>query len=491
MEGEPISDRGAAAPRQARLLVSPGRSANIPALRSLLEAWRIAGHVSIEFAASASELRLKLARDDWDAAICGLTSADDAALDVVRELRARGVRTPFLMLAGAPDEALVYRARTLGGCQVLELGELSEAALRGALADLVGPLAPTQAARSADFAPAMLWKTDAAGEFTNFTRRWSHFTGRPEEKELGRGWFDGIHPDDLPTWKENYENRLEKRDEFSLDLRMRSASGAYRWVRHHGIPCFDGRKQFSGYVGSSYDITDLRQGNDELMQETRRLSEAKRDLEELAQNAAHDLREPLRNLESMLRRLEGAGKAESELLVKSSLGQVRRLGVLVRDIADYAGAGKGELMLAVCDPADSLDWALSNLRERIEESHAVIEAEPLPRVRADPIQLGRVFQNLTGNALNFAGGEPAVIVVSGVRTGKEVQLWVRDDGIGIEAAHHTSIFGAFQRVHPEAPEGTGMGLAICRQIVSRHGGRIWVESQPGQGSTFFFTLPAA
>ena len=230
MEGEPISDRGAAAPRQARLLVSPGRSANIPALRSLLEAWRIAGHVSIEFAASASELRLKLVRDDWDAAICGLTSADDAALDVVRELRARGVRTPFLMLAGAPDEALVYHARTLGGCQVLELGELSEAALRGALADLVGPLAPTQAARSADFAPAMLWKTDAAGEFTNFTRRWSHFTGRPEEKELGRGWFDGIHPDDLPTWKESYENRLEKRDEFSLDLRMRSAISR-SWLR--------------------------------------------------------------------------------------------------------------------------------------------------------------------------------------------------------------------------------------------------------------------
>ncbi len=309
VEGEPISDRGAAAPRRARLLVFPGRGANIPALRSLLEAWRIAGHVSIEFAASSSELRLKLARDGWDAAICGLAAADDAALDAVRELRARGVRTPFLMLASAADEATVYRARTLGGCQVMELGKLNEASLRGALADLVGPLAPTPAPRSADFAPAMLWKTDAAGEFTNFTRRWSIFTGRHEEKELGRGWFDGIHPDDLPAWKENYANRLEKRDEFSLDLRMRSASGAYRWVRHQGVPCFDGRKQFSGYVGSSYDITDLRQSNDELLLETRRLSEAKRDLEELAQNAAHDLREPLRNLESMLRRLEGAGNS--------------------------------------------------------------------------------------------------------------------------------------------------------------------------------------
>ena len=110
---------------------------------------------------------------------------------------------------------------------------------------------------------------------------------------------------------------------------------------------------------------------------------------------------------------------------------------------------------------------------------------------ADPFQLGRLIQNLIANALNFSGGEPAVIVVSGVRSGEEVQLWVRDEGIGIDAGHHEKIFGAFQRLHGEALEGTGMGLAICRQIVSRHGGRIWVESEPGRGSTFIFTLPPA
>ncbi len=491
MEGEPPGVRGTDLSRKARLLVFPGPAANSAVLRSVLERWRSAGRIAVEFAASTGELRRRLAQDRWDAVISGVFAADDAALDALREVRARGVRTPFLMLARSAGEEAAYRARTLGGCEVLDLEQLGEADLLGALADLVGPLDPIQPPRSADFAPAMLWKTDASGEFTHFTRRWSLFTGRAEEKELGRGWFDGIHPDDLAGWTDAYATHLENHREFSLDLRLRSATGAYAWVRHQGVPCFDASHEFLGYIGSSFDITDLKAGNEELLRETRRLSEAKRDLEELAQNAAHDLQEPLRNLEALLRRLEGASRAGTDGLRKASLAQVRRVRALVRDIAEYTRAGVGELAVAVCAPTDSLDWALSNLRERIDQSGAVIEVEPLPRVMADPFQLGRLFQNLMANALNFAGGEPAVIVVSGVRSGEEAQLWVRDDGIGIDASHHEKIFGAFQRLHGEALEGTGMGLAICRQIVSRHGGRIWVESEPGRGSTFFFTLPAA
>ena len=111
----------------------------------------------------------------FDAAISWLAGTDDSALDVLRELRAAGDLTPFLMLTRAADAELVYRSGTLGVCQILELPQLNEAALRGALADLVGPLAPTEAPRAAEFTPAMPWKTDAAGEFTHFTRRWSLF----------------------------------------------------------------------------------------------------------------------------------------------------------------------------------------------------------------------------------------------------------------------------------------------------------------------------
>lgn len=477
-------------PRKARLLVFAGRVARGEALLSLLERWQGTGRLAIEFAASAGELRRRLAADRWDAVIAGLCSSDDPVLDAVRELRASGSRTPFLMLSRRAGEAAAYRARTLGHCEVLELAGASEPALRDALADLLGPLDTVQPPRSSDFAPAMLWKTDTAGEFTHFTRRWSIFTGRSEEKELGRGWFDGIHPADLADWKEAYEAHVDNRREFSLDLRLRTATGAYRWVRQHGIPCFDGGR-FTGYIGSAFDITDLKHANDQLVREAKRLRESKRSLEELTLNAAHDLQEPLRNLEALLRRLEGASRAGAEGLRRASLAQVGRVRALVRDIAAYTRDGTGELEIGPCAPSDSLEWALSNLRERIEEKGAVVEPEPLPRVMADPILLGRLFQNLISNALKFSGAEAPVVVVSGVRSGDEVQLWVRDEGIGIDPDHHRKIFGAFQRVHGEANEGTGMGLASCRQIVSRHGGRIWVESEPGRGSTFFFTLPAA
>ena len=159
-----------------------------------------------------------------------------------------------------------------------------------------------------------------------------------------------------------------------MDLRLRTATGAYAWVRHHGLPCFDAQQQFTGYVGSSFDITDLKQGRDELTAETKRLAEAKRDLEDLAQNAAHDSPgaaaqpgsdgAPSRGCVAYPRPKRCARPAW-----RSSAAYVHSFA----DIADFAQGGRGELSLAVCDPAEPLEWAISNLRERIDASEAVIE----------------------------------------------------------------------------------------------------------------------
>ena len=306
-----------------------------------------------------------------------------------------------------------------------------------------------------NIAPAMIWKTDAEGSFTNFSRRWCLFTGRSEEKERGRGWLDGVHPADLERWTQVYSRALRVPDEFSVDVRMRSITGRFHWVRHHGIPSFTREGEFSGYVGSSFDITDLKQAGQQALAEVSQLSHANQELESFVQTACHDLHEPLRTLQSQLAVLGQGPRWESGRL-KDAMENVRRMQTLL------------QLVL---------------------ESGAEITRDLLPVVGADATQLAQVFQNLIGNALKFRREEPVVVHVGARRDGDGWRLSVRDNGIGIAPDHHVKIFELFKRVPGTRRAGRGLGLTICKKIVERHGGRIGVESEPDQGSTFFFWLP--
>ncbi|MEW5725312.1 MAG: PAS domain S-box protein, partial [Thermodesulfobacteriota bacterium] len=224
------------------------------------------------------------------------------------------------------------------------------------------------------------------------------------------------------------------------------------------------------------------------------LARSNADLEQFAYVASHDLQEPLRIMTSYLQLLEkkykGALDENADKFINNAVESAARMRTLINDLLAYSRLGTRGKSFELTDIESLMQQVLINLKVAIESAGALVTNDPLPRVTADPTQLAQVLQNLVGNALKFRGEAPPRIHVSAERTGAGWTFSVQDNGIGIEPEYSERIFGVFQRLHSISRyPGTGIGLAICKRIVERHGGRIWVESQPGRGSTFHFTIP--
>ncbi|MBI1897934.1 MAG: PAS domain-containing protein, partial [Acidobacteria bacterium] len=238
--------------------------------------------------------------------------------------------------------------------------------------------------------------------------------------------------------------------------------------------------------GTRRDVTESRRIEEEL-------ARSNTDLQQFAHVTSHDLQEPLRVIGGYARllseRYRGRFDPDADEFLDYISDGANRMTALVRDLLAYSRLGSREPVQGRVALAEVVEWALGNLRMAIEESAAVISARELPEVAGDEFLLVQLFQNLLGNAIKYRGSGPPRIDVTAERRGKEWLVSVRDNGIGIGREYHERIFGVFKRLHGALYPGTGMGLAICRRIVERHGGRIWVESEPGSGATFFFTLP--
>jgi len=258
-------------------------------------------------------------------------------------------------------------------------------------------------------------------------------------------------------------------------------------------PLRDGRGVIIGASKIAHDITVRKQAEDA---RARLLVEVQRSNEEFQQFAhivSHDLSEPLRTITSFLqllnRRLQGTLDAKAVEYLAFVEEGAQRLRHLLADLLAYTRAGEESQEVAAVDGNALLARVLTDLQLAIAESGATITHAPLPTVMGDATRLGQVMQNLIGNALKFRGPTPPQIDVSAQRDGKQWRFRVRDNGIGIDPAHAGWLFQVFRRLHTrqEYP-GTGIGLAICKKIVEGHGGRIWVESQPGAGAIFYFTI---
>jgi two-component system, chemotaxis family, CheB/CheR fusion protein len=243
------------------------------------------------------------------------------------------------------------------------------------------------------------------------------------------------------------------------------------------------------------DITERKQAEKQLRHTVTELARSNKDLEQFAHVCSHDLQEPVRMVALYMQLLESRYKskldADADEFIGFAVDGAKRMQRLVTDLLAYAGVGAHESSLAPTALEKVLQAAMANLKTTIEESAATITHDPLPTVMAETTQFTQLLQNLISNAIKFRRQEPPRIHISARRVDDQWQFSVRDNGIGIEPQYFERIFVVFQRLHArESYEGTGIGLAICKRIVERHGGRIWVESEPDRGSTFFFTLPA-
>ena len=234
----------------------------------------------------------------------------------------------------------------------------------------------------------------------------------------------------------------------------------------------------------------------ELREHAARLQRANEALEQFAYAASHDLQEPLRNVAiyaQLLKERYGANLDEEARMFLGTITEgARRMRDLVSGLLEYTQVNYSEELEIVSHAEEVLGRVLRSLRCTVEETHATITHDNLPSVPIKPIHLEQVLQNLLANALKFRRKEaPAQIRISALREERQWRFSVSDNGIGIEPAYHEQVFRMFKRLHPSGGEypGTGVGLAICQRVVEQYNGRIWVESEFGQGATFHFTLP--
>ena len=243
------------------------------------------------------------------------------------------------------------------------------------------------------------------------------------------------------------------------------------------------------------DVSKRKGAEDQLMKTMAELKRSNDELQQFAYVASHDLQEPLRMVASytqlLAKRYKGRLDADADEFIAFAVDGSNRMQGLIRDLLAYSSAGTDGKALHEVSSESALDEAIASLQGAIQESGAVVTHDPLPVVTTDDTQLTQVFQNLVGNAIKYHRAEiPRVHVAATNNGAKEWIFSVRDNGMGIDAKHFERIFVIFQRLHRrEEFAGTGIGLAICKKVLERLGGRIWVESQPGKGSTFYFALP--
>jgi PAS domain S-box-containing protein len=341
--------------------------------------------------------------------------------------------------------------------------------------------------------PQLVWSSKPDGNLEYANALWKEYTGPAgEEPDF---WDDLLHPQDAAPHMERWRESMASGKMFESQARLRRATdGTYRWFICRAVPVRGRENRIVRWLGACTDINDQMNYAVDLRITNEALQRSNADLEQFAYAASHDLQEPLRmiSLYTQLLQEEYAGVLDetARSYVDFAVSGAQRMERLLQDLMAYSrvsGAPQGQVETS--DAKIALETALGNLEAAVRKSGAQLHVGALPSVTVPAVHLVLLFQNLVGNALKYCGGNVPEVWIDAARTDRFWKFSVRDNGIGIEPQYAKQIFGVFKRLHGAEYEGTGIGLAVCQRIVERTGGRIWLESTPGAGSTFYFTLP--
>lgn len=316
-------------------------------------------------------------------------------------------------------------------------------------------------------------------------------TGISRDKLIGSDF--AIYCTEPDNARKGFNQVFERGFIKDYQLSIRNVSGKTTDVLYNAVLYKDISGKIAGIFGAARDNTERKRLEEETKKYAVQLEASNKELQQFAYIASHDLQEPLRMISSYLqlieKRYQNKLDKDANEFIQFAVDGAKRLQNMINDLLMYSRVGTQGKTLATTHCEHALKQALANLKISIEENKAVITYDTLPALMADEIQLIQLFQNLISNAIKFRSAESPRVHISAEHKEKEWLFSVRDNGIGIDLKYKENLFVIFKRlVHRDYP-GTGIGLALCKRIVERHNGRIWVESELGKGSTFYFTIP--
>jgi PAS domain S-box-containing protein len=334
-----------------------------------------------------------------------------------------------------------------------------------------------------DKAPVMIWISGTDKQCDFFNQGWLDFTGRSLQQEIGVGWAESVHPEDVGKCLKIYNKAFDERREFKMEYRLRRHDGEYRWILDNGVPRFSSGGLFVGYVGSCIDITEIK--------------ELDKKKSEFISAASHELKTPVTTLKVYMHLLKEQLMEEkndtSLLYVERANDQIAKLTKLINELLDLSRieANRMEYNFDIFHYSSFIQNLVSSCRE-INNSHKIeIKEDSSVFIRADKELLRQSVINLIDNAIKFSPSANKIVVDISVND-NQVITTVTDFGVGIDKRHHKKIFDRFYRINESQKQtfpGLGIGLFVTAEIIKKHGGKIWVENKQEKETNFVFTLP--